>query len=125
MISEESSIQACIAAFDGRAAAELPDLLPGGSAVAGEAGALSGQSGQYAPHVEAEGCRLPAGQQAAQRRAEVLTFELTEGQRAALAFAALCEAAALEEGYEADELEVQQAICDLREACSVLNGRPS
>ena len=125
MSSEDLSIQASIAAFDGKGTAELPDLLPGGSAVAGEAGTLSGQSGQYAPHVEAEGCRLPASQQAAQRRAEVLTFELTEGQRAALAFAALCEAEALEEGDEADDLEVQQAICDLREARSVLNGRPS
>ena len=37
------------------AAAELPDLLPGGSAVAVEAGTKSGQSGRCVPQVEAGG----------------------------------------------------------------------
>ena len=51
-------------------AAELPDLLPCGSAVAVEAGAKSGQSGQYALQVEAAGNSPPASQQAPQGRAE-------------------------------------------------------
>lgn len=106
--------------------AELPDLLPGGSAVKSEAGTLSGQSGQYAPKVKAEGNFPPVSQQAAQRRAEVLplTFSFTEAQREALAFAALCEAEDLAEGDEADELEVQDAVRNLWEAHHVLNGRP-
>ena len=52
----------------------------------------------------------------------VLIFRLTEAQRDALRFAALCEAEALEEGDEADELEVKEAIRNLWEAREVLNG---
>lgn len=51
-------------------AAELPGLLPCGSAVAVEAGAKSGQPGQHAPQVEAAGTCLPASRQAPQGRAE-------------------------------------------------------
>lgn len=51
------------------ASAESPGLLPRGSAVAGEAGADSGQPGQHAPQVEAEGMHPPVGQQAPQGRA--------------------------------------------------------
>ena len=40
--------------------AELPGLLPCGSAVAVEAGAKSGQPGQHAPQVKAEGIFPPA-----------------------------------------------------------------
>lgn len=94
--------------------APLPDLLAGGSAVTGEAASNSRQSGQSAQPVEAEGNRLPAGQ--------VLTFSFTEEQRDALAFAALCEVEALDEGHESDELEVQEAIRNLWEARQVLNG---
>ena len=50
--------------------AESPDLLPCGSAVAVEAGAMSGQSGQYALQVEAAGNYPPASRQAPQGRAE-------------------------------------------------------
>ena len=56
--------------------AELPDLLPGVDAVASEAGSDSGQSGQYAPRVEAEGNRPPASLQAPKERAE--GFEVPE-----------------------------------------------
>ena len=71
------------------------------------------------PHQEtldATSCHSPAK--------PLLTFSLTESQRDALAFAALCEADDLAEGYEADEPEVQEAIRNLREARHVLNGRP-
>lgn len=40
--------------------AELPDLLPGGSADTGEAGTVSGQSGQPAPQGKAAGIHPPA-----------------------------------------------------------------
>jgi hypothetical protein len=65
---------------------------------------------------EASSCDSPAK--------PVLTFSLTEDQCDALAFAALCQAEDLEEGYESDELEVREAISRLREAREVLNGRP-
>jgi len=52
-------------------------------------------------------------------------FTLTEKQRAALSFAALCEAEALETGREKHEPEVQEAIKHLCEARAVLEGRPS
>lgn len=103
--------------------AEFPGLLPGGSAVTGEAGTVSGQSGQYAPQGKAAGIHPPASRQAPQGRAGGLTFSLTEEQRSHLAFAALCEAEDLAEGYEADELEVQEAIRNLWEAHSILEGR--
>lgn len=54
----------------------------------------------------------------------LLTFSFTEEQRDCLAFAALCQAEDLAEGYEADELEVQEAIRDLYDAHCVLTGRP-
>ena len=53
-----------------KAAAESPDLLARGSAVAVEAGTGSRQSGQCAPQAEAVGKYPPAGQQAPQGRAE-------------------------------------------------------
>lgn len=46
--------------------AEFPDLLPGGSAVTGEAGTVSGQSGQHAPQGKAAGIHPPASLQAPQ-----------------------------------------------------------
>jgi hypothetical protein len=52
-------------------------------------------------------------------------FTLTEAQRAALSFAALCEADSLASGREKHEPEVQEAIKHLREARAVLEGRPS
>ena len=52
----------------------------------------------------------------------LLTFSLTEEQRSDLAFAAMCKADDLEEGYEADEPEVQEAIGNLWEAYKILNG---
>jgi hypothetical protein len=52
----------------------------------------------------------------------LLTFSLTEEQREDLAFAAMCKAGELEEGDEADELEVREAIGNLWEAYKVLNG---
>lgn len=52
----------------------------------------------------------------------LLTFSLTEEQREDLAFAALCQAEKLEEGYESDELEVQDAIRNLWSAYDVLEG---
>ena len=52
----------------------------------------------------------------------LLTFSFTESQRDALAFAALCEAEDLQDGYESDELEVQHAIRNLWEARQVLIG---
>jgi hypothetical protein len=48
------------------------------------------------------------------------TFTLTEAQRAALSFAALCEAEALEKGREKHEPEVQQAVCSLYQARAIL-----
>lgn len=51
---------------------------------------------------------------------EVFTVELTEAQRSALSFAALCEAEALETGREKHEPEVQEAIASLREARRIL-----
>jgi len=50
----------------------------------------------------------------------LLTFSLTESQRKVLAFAALCEAESLQEGYEAHEPEVQEAIRNLWAARNVL-----
>jgi len=67
--------------------AEFPDLLPCGSAVTGEAGTVSGQSGQPAPQGKAAGIHPAASQQAPEGRAEGLTFSLTEAQRSALSFA--------------------------------------
>lgn len=52
----------------------------------------------------------------------LLMFGLTEEQRSHLAFAAKCEAEELAECYEADELEVQEAVSHLWEAYKVLNG---
>lgn len=66
---------------------------------------------------EAISCHSPAK--------PLLTFRMTEEQRRCLAFAAFCEAEALAEGEEADELEVQEAIRNLWEAHYVLNGEPS
>jgi hypothetical protein len=63
---------------------------------------------------QAASCRPPAK--------PVLIFSLTESQRDALAFAALCEAEDLADGHEADELEVQAAIRNLWEARKVLLG---
>ena len=100
--------------FDFGAAAAFPDTLPGGSAVTGEAGTMSGRSGQPAPQVKAEGIRPPAS--------SVLTFSLTEAQRSALSFAALCEAEELAAGREAHEPEVQEAIRHLWEARRILEG---
>lgn len=64
--------------------------------------------------LDATSCHSPAK--------PLLTFSLTEEQRDCLAFAAKCEAEELAEGYEADELEVQQAIGNLWESYKVLNG---
>lgn len=50
----------------------------------------------------------------------VFTVTLTEAQRAALSFAALCEAEALEKCREKHEPEVQQAVCSLYEARAIL-----
>jgi hypothetical protein len=52
----------------------------------------------------------------------VLMFGLSEEQRSHLAFAAKCEAEELAECYEADQLEVQEAVVHLWEAYKVLNG---
>ena len=52
------------------AASASPDMLPSGSADIGEAGTLSGHSGQPAPQVKAEGIYPPASQQAPQGCAE-------------------------------------------------------
>lgn len=48
------------------------------------------------------------------------TFTLTEAQRSALSFAALCKAEALEEGREKDEPEVQEDVRSLWEARAIL-----
>lgn len=48
------------------------------------------------------------------------TFTLTEAQRRALSFAALCEAEDLAEGHEKDEPEVLEAIAHLWEARAIL-----
>lgn len=50
-------------------------------------------------------------------------FTLTEAQRAALSFAALCEAEALEKCREKHEPEVQQAVRSLYESRAILEGR--
>lgn len=97
--------------------AEFPDLLPGGSADTGEAGTVSGQSGQPAPQGKAAGIHPAAS--------PVLTFSLTEEQRSALSFAAMCEAEELEAGYEAHIPEVQEAIQHLWEARRILEGEPA
>lgn len=55
----------------------------------------------------------------------LLVFSFTESQRDALAFAALCEAEDLQDGHEADVLEVQEAIRNLWEARQVLTGAAS
>lgn len=52
----------------GQVSADLPDLLPCGSAVAVEAGTESGQSGQHAPHEEAAGGSPPASLRAPPER---------------------------------------------------------
>jgi hypothetical protein len=52
----------------------------------------------------------------------LLMFGLTEEQRSHLAFAAKCEAEELAECYEADQLEVKEAVSHLWEAYKVLNG---
>lgn len=49
-----------------------------------------------------------------------LTFTLTEAQRSALSFAALCEAESLARGREKHEPEVQEAVRSLYEARAVL-----
>jgi len=51
-----------------------------------------------------------------------LTFTLTEAQRRALSFAALCEAEALETGHEKHEPEVQEAVRSLYEVRGILEG---
>lgn len=106
-------------------AAEFPDLLPGGSADTGEAGTVSGQSGQPAPQGQAAGIHPAASQQAPEGRAVGLTFSLTEAQRSALSFAALSEAEDLAAGYEAHIPEVQEAIEHLWEARRILEGEPA
>ncbi len=54
------------------------------------------------------------------------TFTLTEAQRSALSFAALCEAESLARGREKHEPEVQEAVRSLWEAHSILEqGRPA
>lgn len=63
---------------------------------------------------EAPSCCLPAK--------PVLTFSFTEAQRAAISFAAFCEAENLAEGHEAHEPEVQEAILHLEEARRILEG---
>lgn len=98
-------------------AAEFPDLLPCGSADTGEAGTVSGQSGQPAPQGQAAGIHPAAS--------PVLTFSLTEEQRSALSFAAQCEAEELAAGYEAHIPEVQEAIEHLWEARRILEGAPA
>lgn len=50
-------------------------------------------------------------------------FTLTESQRAALSFAALCEAESLGKGREKHEPEVQEAVRNLYEARAILEGR--
>lgn len=52
-------------------------------------------------------------------------FTLTEAQRAALSFAALCEAESLAEGREKHEPEVREAVKHLWEAHAILEGRLS
>lgn len=104
---------------------KFPDLLPGGSAVTGEAGTVSGQSGQSALQGKAAGIYPPASQQAPEGRAVGLMFSLTEAQRSALSFAAMCEAEDLQCGREAHEPEVQEAIKHLWEARSILEGMPA
>ena len=51
---------------------------------------------------------------------EVFTVELTEAQRSALSFAALCEAESLARCREKHEPEVQQAVRSLHEARRIL-----
>lgn len=55
----------------------------------------------------------------------VFIVTLTEAQRSALSFAALCEAEALTSCREKHEPEVQQAVCSLYEARAILEGRQS
>ena len=99
---------------------ELRDLLPG----------TDGFDFGTSPH------GLPAGRcQAVQETPEasslsppakpLLTFSLTEEQRAALSFAALSEAEDLAAGYEAHIPEVQEAIEHLWEARRILEGEPA
>lgn len=52
-------------------------------------------------------------------------YSFTEEQRCALAFAALCQAEGLTEGYEAHMEDVQEAIARLWEAHFILNGSQS
>jgi hypothetical protein len=52
------------------------------------------------------------------------TFTLTEAQRKALSFAALCEAESLATGREKREPEVQEAVRSLYEARDILEARP-
>lgn len=54
-----------------------------------------------------------------------LTFTLTEAQRAALSFAALCEAESLARGREKHQPEVQEAVRSLYEARAILEGNQS
>jgi len=119
--------------------AASPDLLPRGSAVAGEAGANSGQSGQSTPQGKAEGnCPAASGfgvdciaspaartQEHGKGLRDLFTFTLTEDQRDHLSFAALCEAESLAEGDEAHQPEVQEAIRCLWEARRILEGEPA
>lgn len=60
LMERPRSRKVCIAESLPLAPAALPDLLLRGSADTGEAGTESGQSGQPAPQVEAEGKRPPA-----------------------------------------------------------------
>lgn len=79
-----------------------------------------------------EGLRCPDDMASAARSADApeaaaatVCIVLTETQREHLAFAALCQAEKLEEGYEVHEPEVQAAISSLLEARRILEaGRP-
>lgn len=133
--------------------AALPDPLAGAGAAAVEAGAESRRSGRYAPPVKAEGVRPPASQQAeraggsevlhcaesrsaggsataaaakqpAESRQPRAVF-LTQAQIEHLSFAALCQLDQLEDSYEADEPEMQEAIRSLTESRHLLGGRLS
>lgn len=86
--------------------------------------------GRHAQAVRAEGDPRPSeDQQAPQGRAAGLTLNLTAEQLNDLAFAVLCQVEDLQDGREADEPEVRQAVQRLNEVlrmCNELkNGRPA
>ena len=114
---------------------ELRDLLPGTdgfdfSAIASCAAEKRRLNPDYQPSLAelkaVDAVLIAQAREAAMSsRPDVFTVELTEAQRSALSFAALSEALDLQEGYEAHEPEVQEAVCSLWEARAILERRPA